>query len=584
MPVVHWADVWSAALPHLIRAVVGLVLLYVLWRLVRRAVPPTLDLLLRRELKNLSAEELRRRSETLELALRRIIATVIAIGATFVVLSEVGLNIVPLIAGFGIAGIAVGFAAQYMIRDVLNGLVLLVENWYSKGDVVRVAGVSGVVEDITLRRTVIRDQDGIVHSVPNGEISTASNFTKHWSQINMNVTVSYQENLDEVIALINQVGRELADDQYWSTAVLEPPHVLRVDSLAPSGVEIKIVGNTRPIRQWDVMGELRLRLKARFDQEGVEIPLPHSKVYFGNALEQLTKLDRSPPRHETGLHEAKLWRQLETPHALQEPAQLSPVIWRNRWGLVSDVDGTLSPIAAHPEEAVVPAETKAVLAALRGRIALIAIVSGRNAQQTRELVGLAGVTYVGLHGLERMEGEEQVLAPGAAEYLPLVEAALAEIEEALHVEGTQIERKGLAGTVHYRNAPDPDMARSAVLAAIAHSKSAEGLKITEGRRVIEIRPPLAINKGTVLRALVREHRLEGVLYLGDDISDMDAFYEIHRLQEQHFPGVGIGVFNAEAKPEFRAVVDLMVHSTDEVRELLTWLADARSPAYLGRVR
>jgi small conductance mechanosensitive channel len=169
------------------------------------------------------------------------------------------------------------------VKDIVAGLFIILENQYRVGDVVRIADVSGIVEDINLRRTALRDLDGIVHVVPNGEIRVASNFTKEWSRVNMNVSVAYGEDLDHVISVINRVGKELAEDSQWAPSILTPPRALRVDNLGNSGIEIKILGETKPIRQWDVMGELRKRLKKAFDEEGIEIPWPHTKVYFGNS-------------------------------------------------------------------------------------------------------------------------------------------------------------------------------------------------------------------------------------------------------------------------------------------------------------
>ncbi len=147
---------------------------------------------------------------------------------------------------------------------------------------VKIAGISGLVEDINLRRTVLRDLDGILHSVPNGEITTASNYTKDWSRVNLNISVAYGEDLDHVMAVINRVGEELDKDPQWAPLILKAPQALRVDNLGDSGIEIKILGDTQPIKQWDVMGELRKRLKKAFDEEGIEIPWPHTKVYFGS--------------------------------------------------------------------------------------------------------------------------------------------------------------------------------------------------------------------------------------------------------------------------------------------------------------
>ena len=240
-------------------------------------------------------EEAKKRADTLSRVLVAAGEALIIIVAVFMLLSELGIDIGPLLAGAGVVGVAIGFGAQNLIRDLLAGLFIILENQYRVGDVVKIADVSGLVEDINLRRTVLRDLDGIVHVVPNGEIRVASNFTREWSRVNMNISVAYGEDLDRAIAVINQVGRELAEDPQWAPFILKAPQVLRVDNLGESGVEIKILGDTRPLKQWDVMGELRLRLKKAFDEAGIEFPWPHTKVYFGN-----TPPAREKPREKKG--------------------------------------------------------------------------------------------------------------------------------------------------------------------------------------------------------------------------------------------------------------------------------------------
>jgi small conductance mechanosensitive channel len=229
-------------------------------------------------------DEIRKRGATLSRVLVGTGQIAVLLIAVFMLLSELQINIAPILAGVGVAGIAIGFGAQSLVKDIVAGLFIILENQYRVGDVVRIADVAGLVEDINLRRTVLRNLDGIVHVVPNGETRVASNFTKEWSRVNMNVSVAYGEDLDHVISVINRVGKELAEDSQWAPLILTPPQALRVDNLGNSGIEIKILGDTKPIRQWDVMGELRKRLKRAFDEEGIEIPWPHTKVYFGNSL------------------------------------------------------------------------------------------------------------------------------------------------------------------------------------------------------------------------------------------------------------------------------------------------------------
>jgi len=158
------------------------------------------------------------------------------------------------------------------------------ENQYRVGDVAKIADIAGLVEEINLRKTVLRDLDGIVHHVPNGEIRVASNYTRHFSRVNLDVSVAYGTNLDHAIDVLNRVGQELAADENWSPLIKSAPQVLRVNNLGDSGIDIKVLGDVKPLQQWAVTGELRKRIKKAFDEESIEIPWPHTKVYFGNAL------------------------------------------------------------------------------------------------------------------------------------------------------------------------------------------------------------------------------------------------------------------------------------------------------------
>ena len=245
-------------------------------------IPRIIETAVRNSKAEQTEEELKKRAETLSSVLTTTFQVFIILIIFFMVLSELGINIAPVLASAGVVGIALGFGAQSLVKDVLAGLFIIMENQYRKGDVVRIADVSGVVEDINLRRTILRDMDGVTHVVPNGEIRVASNFTKQWSRANLNISVSYDTDLEKAMAVINRVGKEMAEDPVWGKLLLSPPRALRVDKLGDSGIEIKVIGETKPIRQWEVMGELRLRIKKAFDKEGIEIPWPHTKVYFGN--------------------------------------------------------------------------------------------------------------------------------------------------------------------------------------------------------------------------------------------------------------------------------------------------------------
>lgn len=261
-------------------AILGLVGL-ALVLLATAAIPKVIEKSVQRSRGDQTDEEVRKRSETLSAVLVASLQALILSIAAFMMLDKLGLNVSAMIAGAGVVGIALGFGAQSLVKDIISGLFILLENQYRKGDVVKIAETSGLVEEVNLRRTMLRDMDGTVHSVPNGEIRVASNLTKGWSRVNLNIGVGYNTDLDKAIAVANRVGNDLAQDPAWSGHILKPPQVLRVDRLGDSAVEIKIVGDTRPGQQWLVTGELRLRLKKAFDTEQIEIPWPRLRVFSG---------------------------------------------------------------------------------------------------------------------------------------------------------------------------------------------------------------------------------------------------------------------------------------------------------------
>ncbi len=277
-----WDTVISWLLDHGIRILVIVILGLVLWFVLKKLLPP----LVRRTIvktRGESKEGIKKRTDTLVGIFMGTGKILILIVIVFMILSELNIPIAPILAGFGVAGIAVGFGAQYLIRDLIAGIFIIMENQYRVGDVAKIADVTALVEEVHLRKTVLRDLDGVVHHVPNGEIRVASNFTRHFSRVNLDISVSYGTDLDYAISVINRVGQELAADENWSKQIVTAPQVLRVNNLGDSGIDIKILGDVKPLQQWAIMGELRLRLKKAFDEAGIEIPWPHTKVYFGNA-------------------------------------------------------------------------------------------------------------------------------------------------------------------------------------------------------------------------------------------------------------------------------------------------------------
>jgi small conductance mechanosensitive channel len=266
----RWIELtWTTGL----RVILIVVAIYVALRVIRRVLDPAIRATVAAQMEGQPEVEIEKRVETLSHVAYRTIWVVAVLVGVLTILPEFGINVGALLAGAGIVGL--GFGAQSLVRDVISGLFILVENQFAKGDVVNIAGIGGLVEDVNLRRTILRDLDGTVHSIPNGEITVASNLTRSWSRVNMLVGVSYGEDLDHVFEVINRVGEEMARDEQWAQDIISPPKVLGVESFGDSGIEIRVLGETQPIRQWDVMRELRRRLKKAFDEEGIEIPFPH---------------------------------------------------------------------------------------------------------------------------------------------------------------------------------------------------------------------------------------------------------------------------------------------------------------------
>jgi len=221
-----------------------------------------------------SEREERLRERTVASLVTTIVRITIALVAFMVILSELGVDIGPLLAGAGVLGFAVGFGAQSLIKDFIAGIFIVLENQYRVGDVVRIGTISGKVKKITTRITVLRDQDGNVHYIPNGSIATATNMTMEYGKINLQVGVGYDSDLDKVKDVVNKVGIELAQDEEWEKFILEAPYFSRVSDFGDWALIIKIVGKVAPAKQWSVEGELRRRLKMAFDKHNIEIPMP----------------------------------------------------------------------------------------------------------------------------------------------------------------------------------------------------------------------------------------------------------------------------------------------------------------------
>jgi len=226
-------------------------------------------------------DEMVKRADTLKGVVRSVITIALVTIALMMVLGNLGLDIGPILASAGVLGLAIGFGAQQLVRDVINGFFILMDDQIRVGDVVSIAGQSGLVESVNLRLTRLRDLSGNVHYVRNGEITVVTNMTKEYSHYVFDVGVAYRENVDEVIAVLRQIDEEMRLDEEFGKDILEPLEILGLDRFADSAVIIRVRTKTRPGRQWEVGREFNRRMKKRFDELGIEIPFPHVTLYMG---------------------------------------------------------------------------------------------------------------------------------------------------------------------------------------------------------------------------------------------------------------------------------------------------------------
>jgi small-conductance mechanosensitive channel len=286
---------WSEAiipwlLSHGIRIVLIAVVAYVLKRIIHGVIVRAVRIAVRSEdYQSKEAEE--KRENTLISLFTVTLQTLIVLIAGMMILEELGVQIGPMLAAAGIVGLAFGFGGQYLIRDIITGLFVIMENQYRIGDVVNINGIGGSVENITLRKTTLRDLNGTVHHIPHGEIKTVSNLTKDFSRVNMNLGISYNSNLEHVIAVVNKIGNQMADDPQFKDSILKPIQFVRVDDFADSAIIIKMVGETKVLKQWEVAGEFRKRLKITFDKEGIEIPFPQRVVHIAQDDDKTRLID-----------------------------------------------------------------------------------------------------------------------------------------------------------------------------------------------------------------------------------------------------------------------------------------------------
>jgi small conductance mechanosensitive channel len=282
----EWSDQLTPwLLSHGLRIVGILIGAYILNKLANRFIEKIVRVSVTTDQHLTEAQEIKREN-TLIRIFGWTTSIIIFLVGTMMVLQELGVPIGPILAGAGIVGLAVGFGGQYLIRDLITGFFMILENQYRIGDVVSLDGTNGLVEDISLRMTTLRDMDGTVHHVPHGDIKRVANLSKNFARINLNVNVAYSANLEKVIEVLNATGNELAEDPKWKDLITKPPQFLRVEDFSDSAVIIKILGETVPLKQWEITGELRKRIKMAFDKEGIEIPLPQRVIHQYTHVEE----------------------------------------------------------------------------------------------------------------------------------------------------------------------------------------------------------------------------------------------------------------------------------------------------------
>ncbi|MGM0649461.1 MAG: mechanosensitive ion channel family protein [Bacteroidota bacterium] len=263
---------------------------FIAFRLVKLILKRMKKLIIRRmnkdnETPNLEAEK---RANTLIAIFRSVLRIIIWLIFLMLLLSKLGINIAPILASAGILGLAVGFGAQSLVKDVISGFFILLEDQLRNGDVAIIDGTGGLVESIELRTITLRDFSGVVHVFPNGQISRLSNMTKEWSAMVLDIGVAYKEDVDKVMQVMKEVGEEFATDEEFGKLLIAPLEIFGLDKFDDSAIVIKARLKTKPGQQWSAGREFRRRLKIAFDKENIEIPFPHTTVYWGEEISPLT--------------------------------------------------------------------------------------------------------------------------------------------------------------------------------------------------------------------------------------------------------------------------------------------------------
>lgn len=275
---------WTAALRTGLRILIILLLTWIVLRFIRTALKRFQRRLIEKTgVPEDQITEETKRTKTLLRLLRQAITVAFWLTAGLMILRELGINIAPILAGAGIVGLALGFGAQNLVRDIISGFFIILENQVRVNDVAIINGTGGLIERINIRTIILRDLGGVVHVFPNGSINSLSNLTREWSAYVFEIGVAYKEDTDRVVEILEQVGDGLRSDDEYGQYIRENIEIFGVDQFADSAVVIKGRIITQPVKQWFVGREFLRRVKKAFDAAGVEIPFPHRSIYFGEA-------------------------------------------------------------------------------------------------------------------------------------------------------------------------------------------------------------------------------------------------------------------------------------------------------------
>ncbi len=284
------AQTWMMEeLPGLI---IILILFFIAFKLIRFLLKKLNKTLIKRADKSekVDSDEAEKRISTLVSIIHSVIKIILWLILIMIILQKFGTNIAPILAGAGIVGLAVGFGAQELVKDFISGFFMILENHVRAGDVAIINGKGGLVEKMEFRTITLRDFSGVVHTFQNGKITDLSNMTKGWSAMVFDIGVAYKEDPKQVMEIMKKVGDELKSDPEFGDKILEPIEIFGLDKFDDSAIVFKARLKTKPIQQWTIGREYNRRLKYAFDENNIEIPFPHTTVYWGEEINPL-KLD-----------------------------------------------------------------------------------------------------------------------------------------------------------------------------------------------------------------------------------------------------------------------------------------------------